>query len=638
MFKEKYTQDNENIRLPDETKAYMLYKLNQRANASVQKASAGRGMHRLVAAALSLAIAVGCGALVATHTPAAPQIQQVQNATDYQELYALNKKILTASLQHDYVLLDDVINVLTGGAARDDAFVSDQEAPGATIDENITYTETEDGAIDPEYSVTNTQHIDVDEADVVKTDGKYIYTLAQNAGRVSILKADGADTKVVSTIALPQKEQTEGGVRQTNIESMYVVGDRLVLIVTQMYRNKGYYGAVIYDITHRDNPQKVKSLLQSGAAETTRVVDGVLYIISRYYVNQKMQQDAPETYVPTLLDDTTPGLCPAEDIALLPQPKAAQYTVVGAVDIATASRIDQQSVFGATSGVYANTKNIYATSASVENDRRVTNVVRFAINRGQITLAATGQVPGTPLNQFSMDEHAGVFRMVTTSQTVKSSADGNYVFGVGETANGVYLLDQDLQMLGKIEDLAPGERVYSVRFMGDIGYFVTFRETDPLFSVDLSDPTAPKILGELKIPGFSNYLHPYDEGLLGLGMDADENGVTGGVKLSMFATSDPTDVTEAHTLVLDARYSDALYDHKAVLVDVEKNIIGFATEEDYVVYGYDPTEGFTLRATLTQCYGARGLYIDDVFYLCTREWVQMYTLNTFAPLGRVDLN
>ncbi len=641
MFKEQYTQDNENIRLSDETKAYMLYKLNQKANAKAAPAKAAAphyGLRRVAAAALSLAVAVGCGALVARHRPTVPQIEQVQNVADYQELYALNKKILKDRENSGYTLYSGLVEVQTGGDAEDGAIVDEALDVNVGTTTKPTTSQGESENLQNEYSGTNTQHADVDEADIVKTDGKYLYVLAQNADRVSILQAAGADTRVLATITMPQKEKTDEGVVQTDIESMYVVGDRLVLIINRIHRNTGYYGAVIYDITNRTAPKMLKTLLQSGAAETTRVVDGVLYIISRYYVNENIQQDTPEGYIPNFLADETAALCPVEDIAVVPQPKATQYTVVGSVDIATATRIDQHSVFGSAAGVYANTQNIYTAATRIEDGKSVTDLVRFAISKGQIAMAATGKVPGHPLNQFSMDEYEGAFRIVTTVQDYKASANGGYYFSTGQTENALYVLDQNLQITGQIENIAPDERVYSVRFMGNVGYFVTFRETDPLFSVDLSDPTAPKILGALKIPGFSSYLHPYSDGkLLGLGMQADENGVTTGVKLSMFDISDPTNVTESHTLVLDARYSDALYDHKAVLVSQPKNLIGFTTEQDYALYGYDPEQGFTLRATLTQCYGARGLYIGDVFYLCTREKVEMYTLDTFAPLGRVDL-
>jgi len=160
-------------------------------------------------------------------------------------------------------------------------------------------------------------------------------------------------------------------------------------------------------------------------------------------------------------------------------------------------------------------------------------------------------------------------------------------------SNTLYILDENLKELSRIEGLAEEERVYSARFMGNTGYFVTFRQTDPLFSVDLSDPSNPKILGELKIPGFSEYLHPYGEGqLLGIGMDVDESGtVTNGVKISMFDISDPTDVKEFQKYVMEGAYStDVAYNYKAAFVDVEKNMIGFTVYgemAEYYIFSYE---------------------------------------------------
>ena len=140
-------------------------------------------------------------------------------------------------------------------------------------------------------------------------------------------------------------------------------------------------------------------------------------------------------------------------------------------------------------------------------DKTTTNIYKFSLNEGIVTYLNSGEVPGTIINQFSMDEYKGYFRIATTT--------GN-VWDVGENAskNNIYILDDTMNMAGKIEGIAPNERIYSVRFMGDRGYMVTFRQIDPFFVIDLEDPYKPEILGELKIPGFSDYLHPYDETIL----------------------------------------------------------------------------------------------------------------------------
>lgn len=181
--------------------------------------------------------------------------------------------------------------------------------------------------------------------------------------------------------------------------------------------------------------------------------------------------------------------------------------------------------------------------------------------------------------------------------------------------------------------------------MGDTAYFVTFRQVDPLFSADLSDPTSPKIIGSLKIPGFSNYLFPYGDGrLLGIGQNADEStGATGSIKLSMFDINNPAEVSETAKKDVPATYSEALYNHKATLADSGKNIIAFPAYGEvginYFIYSFENGE-FTekLRVTLDiQGESCRGLYIDDIFYIVTPYEIQYFELDGFEPIGSLSL-
>ncbi len=206
------------------------------------------------------------------------------------------------------------------------------------------------------------------------------------------------------------------------------------------------------------------------------------------------------------------------------------------------------------------------------------------------------------------------------------------------------MLDEDLSLLGKLDGLAEDERVYAVRFFGDTGYFVTYRQIDPLFAVDLSDPAAPKILAELKLPGFSEYLHPYGEGLLfGLGYSVNESrGWTENLKLYMFAISDPAAVSELATLELEEGYSPATGNHHAILADAEKNIIAFPTEEEYVIYSWDVAENRFLRQAafgLDDWGGsARGCYADGIFYLSCMRSVTVIDMQSWAELAHVMLS
>jgi len=283
-----------------------------------------------------------------------------------------------------------------------------------------------------------------------------------------------------------------------------------------------------------------------------------------------------------------------------------------------------------------------------ETGRQSTLIVKMAAIDGVLTPTATAVIPGYLESQFSMDEYKGCLRLVTTdnywSHTfLRDPENGWYVeqksYESGST-NGLYILDDDLTTVGSIEGLAEGERVYSVRFMGDIAYFVTFRETDPLFAADVSDPTNPVILSALKIPGFSEYLHPWSDGqLLGLGMTtvthSSEHGswvTTDGMKLSMFDISDPADVTEENVLPIASYGSEALYNHKAILVDRAKNLIAFPADGGYLVYGYDDATGFYERAFI-ECqwdWNARGLYIEGYFYVVSDGSITVLDLDSLT--------
>jgi inhibitor of cysteine peptidase len=212
-----------------------------------------------------------------------------------------------------------------------------------------------------------------------------------------------------------------------------------------------------------------------------------------------------------------------------------------------------------------------------DNTRR-TVIHKIALDEGNLKYIANNDVPGYPLNQFSMDEHSGFFRIATTSES----------FGPRETirSNNVYVLDDSLKIVGKLEKIAPEERIYSARFMGDKLYLVTFKQVDPFFVIDLSTNT-PKILGELKIPGFSNYLQPYDENhIIGIGRDTKENSWGGveqkGIKISMFDVSDFNKPKETDTIVIGSTgtYSDAIDNHKALLLDKSKGIISIPIKTD----------------------------------------------------------
>lgn len=495
-----------------------------------------------------------------------------------------------------------------------------------------------------DFSTTNTQVEDVDEADVVKTDGKYIYILNTRECKISIVKADNGKIKAVNTIYL----NDDSTVNQKYFYSsdMYVTNGRLVILY-QNYNQKNYTLAKIYNITNPENPALVREVAQSGSYLSSRVIGNKLYYFTNEFIYEKPNENDKCSYVPcTAVDGGLLTPIEEKNIYIFDGEVNRSYLTAISVDITTGNIVDSKTTLGGGSQLYANTKSIYVTAeksnfsyASAAGTpelatkyEHLTRIMRFSIEDGKITAVAEGTVEGSPLNQFSMDEFGDYFRIVTTK-------NDNF-----STSNGVYIFDEKLNQVGKIKDIAKGERVYSVRFMGKTGYFVTFRETDPLFAVDLSNPKEPKILSALKIPGFSNYLHPWKDGLLlGIGLNADEKtGSVGNVKLSMFNISNPNDVMVSNNFIASNTDSTVGTNHKAILVSETRNLIGFTIMKTYSIFSYDAENGFKLEAELEApelgydmyyySESTRGIYIGDYLYVCNYGGINSYKLSDFSKV------
>ncbi len=503
----------------------------------------------------------------------------------------------------------------------------------APIDDSVE-VEMDAGADGDSYSETTAQVDGVSESDIVKTDGKYIYSLSSENGILRIIKA-GKEPQLVSRLSV-----NEDGFRANG--QMYLIKEKLVIIVNGT-GSKSETAAFIYDVSKPEKAKKVHECSQSGRYNDSRMIGDKLYLITDYNINTgKIKEEKTETYTPSVYCGNYNGVVKADSVYINENCIQPFYTVICGFDISNGELLGTQSLLGGTYTLYCSTENIITAGYSSDNK---TPVSRFSLNDGKVKHVADGSINGTLLNQFSIDEYKGNFRFVTTGTkgvVINGEVSTNYRVA---NSNSLYVLDGNLKQIGAIEDIAPDERVYSVRFMGDTAYFVTFRQVDPLFSVDLSNPKKPKIIGALKIPGFSNYLFPYGKGnLLGLGMEADEDtGRTSGIKLSMFDISDPSNVTESAKTVLDSDYSDALYNHKAVMVDIKRNLIAFAVYArhgiDYVVYSYNNGE-FTRLAQieLGEVYSdVRGLYINEEFYIVTNKTLSVCRLDDFSVITTINI-
>ena len=496
-----------------------------------------------------------------------------------------------------------------------------------------------------EYSDTNVREEGVGEGDIVKTDGKNLYVV--NGEKINIVGAGSTEMELLAQI-----EPEEGSYPS----EVYAQDGYLAVVYTKSEYSDGTNGydgyyrdytcADVYDVSNPEEPEKIGGITQSGYFNTMRIRGGYVYLLSSFYADTGAARGNQPAYIPEVQ-----GKLISTDCIYMPQGRMGNsYTVISSFDLDDPEgHTDSKAVFGNTGICYVSTENIYITESiygESDSDVNQTSIRKVSYGEGILEGAGQTKLSGVLNDSFSIDEYDGYLRLVTTVTKTEGQTRGIVPLLAPEPSesNSLYVLDENLKIVGEIRDLAEGESVYSARFMGKTGYFVTFRQVDPLFSVDLSDPAAPKILRELKIPGFSEYLHPYGDGLLlGIGMDVDESGVTTeGVKLSMFDISDPSDVREVQKYVIEDMYGTDVYDYRSVFADVEKNLFGFTaygSGQKYYIFSYDENKGFRqeFERTLGGYGSTRGLYIGDRFYLVSGNTIEAYALDGFEKVGDLVL-
>ncbi|WP_077346990.1 beta-propeller domain-containing protein [Tessaracoccus flavescens] len=615
-----------------------------------------------IASAAAVAVVAGLAAMPSliggsqdhSDPPAAPTAEAAPG--DYSHVYDAVRNVLKEHPQADMGF-----QFQWGTDRRPEGSAADTSAPAA------------DGA--GQYA-TNVQVAGIDEGDIVKSDGRTIF--AASGDDVVLLAAQGADTHELARIDTSTTAGREGGTAQGPVVDLMLHGSSLVVLVTEYEprlselpasQESAYVPydatqtkALIYDVSDPAAPTLSQSLGQSGAFSTSRLSGDLLYLVTQHAVTDPHAIDpaVPGTFVPSTTDDGTSTPLPADDLVLMPRPDGPRYSVVSSIDLATNERVDTLSVLGGSQTTYMSEESLYLASVEYAGDadgdqardetgmRSVTEqtkLARIALDDGRLTAAAEGTVPGVLLNQFAMDDYEGRLRLAVTLNGVSTS-------GQWESTPSLLVLDGNLEVISSIPKLATNETVQSVRFVGPVAYVVSFRQIDPLFAIDLSDPAAPKVMGELKIPGFSTYLHPWADGqLLGLGMDATDDGMVTGLKLSMFDTSDPFALKEQAVLKVPYADSEALRNHKAVLVDSEHSLIGFpalnysggGSTADYVVYRFEDG-AFRLAGKLPVeaseqqwVSSVRGLTIGDSLYVVTERGVDVYGADSLEKVASEEL-
>jgi uncharacterized secreted protein with C-terminal beta-propeller domain len=490
------------------------------------------------------------------------------------------------------------------------------------------------------YSTTNIQVAGVDEADTVKTDGEYIYLVSGNS--VYILKAYPAEeAEILSKIFI----------NGTYPVGIFVNNDRLAVLGCKYFVPTSYYYNLyvidiktfvdIYDISNRADPVLLRNFTLSGSYFTSRMIgDYVYFVVSQpaYVIHDTVI--LPKVY----LEDGMKEI-PASDIYYAStSDDYYMYTTIGALNMQDVTEEPNYKtiMLGGTSTMYVSSDNIYITFHESSDE---TSIHRIRIENNTITPEAKGKVPGNVLNQFSMDENADYFRIATTTWVN------------GTTRNNLYILNMNLSIVGRLENLAPEEAIDSARFIGNRCYLATsVVRRDPFFVIDIENATEPKILGYLKIPGFTRYLHPYDENhIIGVGKDGNNS-----VKISIFDVSNVSAPIEIDMYSVEGEWSDTLVltEHKAFLFEKSKDLLALPVSMYYYwgeyqmwqglyVFNITLDSGLMLRGNVTHQGGDvywnndywvnRALYIENVLYTLSNKRIKMNNLETLVEIKEIQI-
>lgn len=578
-------------------------------------------------------------------------------ASDYKEVYQTLLKGYQQNWIEDLETSAETSEAASGAmnSGSDEYYYSD-EAKYGSADADLLESSKEGGK---DYSTTNLQMEGVDESDIAKIDGSYIYTVEDKY----IVITDIRDGKLEEVTRFLPKDCGAAD----RVMEIYVDGDQLILVVQGYETSLGESSKAgsdkensdkessdeeiavsdasedsafcykmngksttqiqVYSIVDRRNPEFEGRLIQDGYYNTSRKIGDVVYLFTQYHMTSDVVGYVEKEY--TSVIPKVNGEKVAAGEIYLPESSGESGILVSSLDVNKPDKVlDSKLVISGCAQTYISKDALYLYEEDYDG-AMITNIAKFALDEGRISGVAATAVRGYVRDTFAINASDGYLRVLTTDYSTE------------DEVNALYILDENLKLTGQLTGIAPGEEIYAARFMGNTGYFVTYRNTDPLFTVDLSDPAKPEIIGELKVTGFSEYLHFWDDThLLGIGYESDEKtGNIENIKISMFNIENPGEVTEEAKLVLkDVDYSEALYDYKSVIISKDKNLIGLVCEDysgsgikqTYQIYSYE-NGAFKKQAEIPGINGAnyenvRGMYSGNVFYLWINDNITSYDM------------
>ena len=422
--------------------------------------------------------------------------------------------------------------------------------------------------------------------------------------------------------------------------------------------------AIVYDVSDKENLKVIREVCLDGNYINSRMIGDNIYFISTksvyYYEGIKDEDILP--LVKDSLQTKEAKTVNYSDIVYFKDTDYNSYMLVGGFNINNSEPLNIETFWGASSQIYASEKNLYITKTNYSDYRDYykskTTIYKFDLNNSHISLKAKGEVEGYLNNQFSMDEYEGKLRVATNirikedvEENIENDEEDINTFKQTIDGNRLYVLDEELKEIGRIDNLAKDEKIYAVRFIGKYGYIVTFKQIDPLFVIDLSDPTNPQIKGELKIPGYSAYLHPYDENhIIGIGYNTKDNGYGGitnyNMKMSMFDVSDAENPKEIFNIDIgnSYTYSDILYNHKSLFYKKADNLIGITVgsngKNTFELFKIDLEKGFEEYGRIT---GEninsieRTIYIENTLYSLGYKNIISYNLENLEKIKELEI-
>lgn len=647
----------------------------------------------------------------------------MNSAKSYEQIYKLieksNKKFeksrskntITGGIKYYNAIMeestvDETFDADYGSLPTDDSFdgaVTQGNKFSSAVNQESD-SETEETTVQ-DYSETYNQEENVLEADIVKTDGEKIYYLTNkwitggynddgiyenyfssrsyNFPVINIASVDnGIFTDSVQLDVTPKVNLDEDWESDISVNDMYLYNDMIAVI-----GNVNSYCSVdddnyIYEYDNRcfvsfytKNAELIGTYWQDGYYSDVRIApDGYMYLVSIYdsvRFDEIGTYENTARYIPECGIDDSMECLPPEDI-LLPEKELdnstnLSYTIIGSIDLTVSAQFtpaDTKALAGYTGNLYTSADNIYTTVGWEDTD-----ITRISVSGGNIEPCASATVEGRIKDQFSMSEYDGYFRIATTIN--KWTDNSNFftdMLGIDTDSehiqdNRVYVLDMDLNQVGYIGGFGENESIKSVNFSGNMGYVVTYRQTDPLFAIDLSNPAEPFITDEFKILGYSTYMQNWTDGLLlGFGVDADENGVQTGIKVVMFDNSDPYNLQEVGLFSVNS--TDNIYvgsigtwDRKSLLIAPEKNLIGIPLTEwnddtmsdtsRYMFMSYENGE-FVPKGDISKVidyiynktdkfyYYDRAIYIGNYVYVVSADKFVSTDIETITVTDEVD--